>query len=70
MAVAKNNFPSTQNPRRQLSDRNITLLFIMPTIFILVLMNIYPLFYSLYLSFTEYSVISSEAPRWVGFQKL
>lgn len=44
------------------------LLFIMPTMLILVLMNIYPLFYSLYLSFTDYSVISSEAPRWVGFQ--
>ena len=54
--------------RRQLSDRTITLLFIMPTMVILVLMNIYPLFYSLYLSFTEYSVISADAPRWVGFQ--
>lgn len=55
-------------PRRQLSDRNIMLLFIAPTMIILVLMNIYPLFYSLYLSFTEYSVISSTAPKWVGFQ--
>lgn len=54
--------------RRQLSDRSIMLLFIMPTMVILVLMNIYPLFYSLYLSFTEYSVISAEPPRWVGFQ--
>ena len=40
----------------------------MPTMIILVLMNIYPLFYSLYLSFTEYSVIKGEAPKWVGFQ--
>ncbi|MCA9835947.1 MAG: sugar ABC transporter permease [Trueperaceae bacterium] len=54
--------------RRQLSDRNIILLFILPTMIILVLMNIYPLFYSLYLSFTDYSVISSVAPKWVGFQ--
>jgi multiple sugar transport system permease protein len=53
--------------RRQLSDRAIMLLFIMPTMIILVLMNIYPLFYSLYLSFTEYSVIGKEAPKWVGF---
>lgn len=44
------------------------LLFIMPTMVILVLMNIYPLFYSLYLSFTEYSVISATAPKWVGLQ--
>lgn len=44
------------------------LTFIMPTMIILVLMNIYPLFYSLYLSFTEYSVISATAPRWVGLQ--
>ncbi len=57
-----------QAKRRQLSDRNIMVLFITPTMIILVLMNIYPLFYSLYLSFTEYSVISSTAPKWVGFQ--
>lgn len=44
------------------------LLFIMPTMVILVLMNIYPLFYSLYLSFTEYSVISADPPQWVGFK--
>lgn len=44
------------------------LLFIMPTMIILVLMNIYPLFYSLYLSFTEYSVISATPPKWVGLQ--
>jgi multiple sugar transport system permease protein len=54
--------------RRHLSDRNIMLLFIMPTMVILVLMNIYPLFYSLYLSFTEYSVIKGEAPKWIGFK--
>ena len=57
-----------QAKRKQLSDRNIMVLFIAPTMIILVLMNIYPLFYSLYLSFTEYSVISSTAPKWVGFQ--
>jgi multiple sugar transport system permease protein len=62
---------SQENPakpvRRQLSDRSIMLLFIMPTLIILVLMNIYPLFYSLYLSFTKYSVISNTPPEWVGF---
>jgi multiple sugar transport system permease protein len=58
----------TPRTRRPLSDRNITFLFIMPTMVILVLMNVYPLFYSLYLSFTDYSVISAEPPRWIGLE--
>ena len=35
---------------------------------LLILMNIFPLIYSLYLSFTNYSVISDKAPEWVGLQ--
>ncbi|MBK8028408.1 MAG: sugar ABC transporter permease [Chloroflexi bacterium] len=31
-------------------------------------MNIFPLIYSLFLSFTEYSVISSDPPVWVGLE--
>lgn len=31
-------------------------------------MNIFPLFYSLYLSFNDYSVIGSDPPRWVGVE--
>jgi multiple sugar transport system permease protein len=58
----------TIQKRRQLSDRAIMFLFIMPTMIILVLMNIYPLFYSLYLSFTKYSVIKGQTPQWIGFQ--
>lgn len=53
---------------RQLSDRAIINFFIFPTIILLILMNVFPLIYSLYLSFTDYSVIGSEAPTWVGFQ--
>lgn len=56
-----------QPTRRQLSDRAVMLLFLLPTMIILIVMNIYPLFYSLYLSFTKYSVISSTPPQWVGF---
>ncbi len=52
--------------RKSISDRNIVLLFIGPTMILLILMNIFPLFYSLYLSFTDYSVIKDDAPRWVG----
>lgn len=54
--------------RRYLSDRRIATYFIIPTIVLLVLMNIFPLFYSLYLSFTDYSVISAEPPQWVGLE--
>jgi multiple sugar transport system permease protein len=55
--------------RRQLTDAQIQLLFIAPTIILLVLMNIFPLLYSLYLSFTEFSVIKpNNPPVWVGLE--
>lgn len=54
--------------RRQISDRRIAQAFILPTIILLVLVNIFPLFYSLYLSFTDYSVIANEPPQWVAFE--
>ena len=54
--------------RRHLSDRAIINLFIWPTLILLILMNVFPLFYSLYLSFTDYSAIAHEAPVWVGFK--
>jgi multiple sugar transport system permease protein len=44
------------------------LMFILPTMIVLIVMNIIPLFYSLFLSFTEYSVISSDPPVWVGIE--
>ncbi len=54
--------------RRQLSDTRIVQLFILPTMILLIVMNIFPLIYSLYLSFTNYSVISpTDPPEWVGF---
>ena len=55
--------------RRSLTDVQIQVLFIAPTIILLVLWNIFPLFYSLYLSFTEFSVIKPEVPpAWIGLQ--
>jgi multiple sugar transport system permease protein len=60
---------SQARPRqRHLSDRAIINLFIWPTLFLLILMNVVPLVYSLYLSFTEYSATSSQAPIWIGLQ--
>lgn len=54
--------------RRHLSDGRIATLFIMPTLVLLILMNVFPLFYSLYLSFTDYSVIANEPPEWVALE--
>jgi multiple sugar transport system permease protein len=60
---------SQARPRqRHLSDRAIINLFIWPTLFLLILMNVVPLVYSLYLSFTDYSAISRDAPIWIGLQ--
>ncbi len=53
---------------RQLSDNQIKWLFIWPTLILLILWNVFPLFYSLYLSFTDFSAIARAAPVWVGFQ--
>lgn len=57
-----------QPRRQQMSNTRIMQLFILPTVILLILMNIFPLIYSLYLSFTNYSVISDKAPEWVGVQ--
>jgi multiple sugar transport system permease protein len=54
--------------RRHLSDRAILNLFIWPTLILLIAFNIFPLFYSLYLSFTNYSAIARQPPVWIGFQ--
>ncbi|HEX6385666.1 MAG TPA: sugar ABC transporter permease [Anaerolineae bacterium] len=54
--------------RRDLSDRAIVNLFIWPTLALLIAVNVFPLFYSLYLSFTDYSAIASRAPVWVAFE--
>ena len=60
---------SPARPRqRHLSDRAIINLFIWPTLILLILMNVIPLVYSLYLSFTDYSAIANQAPIWIGFQ--
>jgi len=54
--------------RRHVSDRAIMNFFIWPTLILLIVMNIFPLFWSLYLSFTDYSAITRQPPVWVGFQ--
>jgi multiple sugar transport system permease protein len=58
---------SSARSRKGLSDRAIVNLFIWPTLILLIFMNVFPLVYSLYLSFTDYSAIARQAPTWLGF---
>jgi multiple sugar transport system permease protein len=67
-AEATANGTLQRQQRRNLSDRSIINLFIWPTLILLIAINIFPLFYSLYLGFTDYSAISRAAPVWVGFE--
>ncbi|NWG17472.1 MAG: sugar ABC transporter permease [Chloroflexi bacterium] len=61
--------PATSQPKpgRQISDRTLSQLFIWPTLILLIVINIFPLFYSLFLSFTNYSAIANRPPEWIGF---
>jgi multiple sugar transport system permease protein len=50
-----------------LSDRAVANLFVLPTIFLLIAMNVFPLFWSLYLSFCKYKADAPKiAPVWIG----
>ena len=51
---------------RSLSDRAVMHLFIWPTMILLLVINIFPLFWSLFLSFTSYSVYEGGTPEWIG----
>lgn len=53
--------------RREFSDRAIINFFVWPALILLILWNVFPLLYSLYVSFTNYSAISNKPPQWVGF---
>jgi multiple sugar transport system permease protein len=59
---------SRYRSRWHVSDRTIAQVFIMPTLILLVVINIFPLFYSLYLGFNDYSVIGNEPPQWIGLE--
>lgn len=51
---------------RGLRDYQLKMLFIMPTLVLLIVMNIFPLLWSLILSFSEYSAIEPQAPDFLG----
>src|SRR5687767_13712730 len=47
------------------SLRNLS---IWTTLVLMIAINVFPLIYSLFLSFTDYSAIAKEAPVWIGFE--
>lgn len=54
---------------RGLSDRTIAWIFVAPTIFLLLAVNIFPLIWTIRLSFTNYRVNRPNEPvKWVGLQ--
>jgi len=53
---------------KNMSDKSVQRLFILPTIALLAVINIFPLFWSLRLSFTSFSVYEGGKPTWVGIQ--
>lgn len=51
-----------------LTDRALVRFFLLPTMVLLIAMNIFPLVYSLGLSFHEYSAIANKPPIFIGIQ--
>jgi multiple sugar transport system permease protein len=68
VSISQEKSRGTTNQQRHLSNQAIMNLFIWPTLVLLIAMNVFPLFYSLYLGFTNYSAIVPKAPIWVAFQ--
>src|SRR5579871_3340628 len=56
----------SNRPRRALSDRSVGNLFLLPTVLLLVSMNIFPLLWSLYLSFCKYTDTANNPAIWLG----
>jgi multiple sugar transport system permease protein len=52
---------------RLLTDRRLAFAFILPAFALLLLLSVYPLFYALYLSFTDYSATRIAATHWIWF---
>ena len=51
---------------RGMSDYQLKMAFIMPTMILLILMNIFPLLWSLYLSFHDYEASMPKSPEFIG----
>ena len=53
-------------PKKALTDRAVANLFLLPTILLLVAMNVFPLFWSLGLSFTKFKANANKPAEWLG----
>ena len=62
--------PAGVRRRPGMRDSTLVKLFIWPTLALLIAMNVFPLFYSLILSFHKYSAISNKPAVFVGLQNL
>ena len=59
--------PGAARRIRGLSDKSLAWLFITPTIVLLLAINIFPLVWTIYLSFTNYRANRANAPTlWLG----
>jgi multiple sugar transport system permease protein len=68
-SVARATPPRLSRRIRGLSDRAIAWIFIAPTIFLLLAVNIFPLIWTIRLSFTNYAANRPNAEvQWVGFR--
>ena len=63
-----NQTTAMKSSKWRMSDKALVNFFIWPTLILLILMNIFPLFYSIFLSFNQYSVIGNKLPVWVSIQ--
>jgi multiple sugar transport system permease protein len=52
--------------RRIIRDNVSSYIFLLPWLFGFFILTLYPMLYSLYLSFTQYNII--QAPRWIGLR--
>lgn len=67
--IARKTPPRIARRIKGLSDRTIAWIFIAPTIFLLLAVNIFPLLWTIYLSFTNYRANRPNAEvQWVGLQ--
>jgi multiple sugar transport system permease protein len=66
--AARRTPPSVARRIKGLSDRTIAWIFVAPTIFLLLAVNIFPLIWTIRLSLTNFKANRPNAPvQWVGF---
>ena len=66
MIMKKTNNSLSSPLNRQMSETAFVRICILPVIILLIVMNIFPLFYSLILSFSEYSARKAISPEFIG----